>query len=76
MLRKCLLPWHEINDGLYSISGGVRAIPEAFIRLAQELGVEIMTGEEVIKINADDRGVTSVETKNKNYTRPISCRQY
>lgn len=54
-----LIPYYMIREGTYFPVGGVRAIPEAFERLALELGVEIRTGTRVGRIVGEDacRGV-------------------
>ncbi|WNQ10018.1 phytoene desaturase family protein [Paenibacillus aurantius] len=37
----------EASLGIYAVQGGTYAIPEAFVRLARELGVDIRTGGKV-----------------------------
>lgn len=42
-----MIPYLMVQEGVYYPEGGVAAIPEAFARLARELGVEFRTGKAV-----------------------------
>lgn len=44
-----LIPYYMLVDGVWWVEGGVGAIPAAFERLARELGVEILTGRDVVR---------------------------
>ncbi len=55
-----LIPYYMLRDGVYFPRGGVRAIPEAFRKLAVELGVEIKTGSRVTAVAGGDGRMTSV----------------
>ncbi len=43
-----LIPYFMLQDGVWYPKGGVGAIPEAFAKLAVELGVEIRTDSQVV----------------------------
>ncbi len=50
-----LIPYYMLTDGVYFPEGGVRAIPQAFQRLAQELGVQFRFGEAVQAVEGDGK---------------------
>ena len=54
----CGIAHMQTNDGVWYPVGGTRAVPEALEKLALELGVEVMTGAEVSRIDCtpDSRG--------------------
>jgi phytoene desaturase len=54
-----LIPYFMLQDGVWYPKGGVAAIPEAFARLATELGVEIRTGTQVVGFESADGRVRS-----------------
>jgi phytoene desaturase len=62
-----ILPFGEINYGLWIPKGGIYALVEAMTRLAVELGVEITTGNRVNRIRVDDGKVSGVETKDGQF---------
>lgn len=58
-----LIPYYMLREGVFFPKGGVRAIPQAFYRLARELGVEFrfnsrvkkfVTGEKVRAVELED----------------------
>ena len=60
----CGIAHMQTRDGIWYPMGGTRAVPEALGRLAAELGVEVVTGAEVVKIERGDGGrVTGVALK-------------
>lgn len=52
-----LIPYYMLRDGVYFPRGGVRAIPQQFYRLAQELGVEFRFNAEVCRVGGAMRFV-------------------
>lgn len=50
-----LIPYYMIREGVYTAKGGVRAIPEAFEKLARELGVEFRFGAKVTGLLGNKR---------------------
>ncbi|HLO97268.1 MAG TPA: phytoene desaturase family protein [Fimbriimonas sp.] len=57
-----LIPYYMLTEGVYFPKGGVRQIPIAFQRLAEELGVEFRFGVEVTKFEGDDRKLRALTT--------------
>jgi phytoene desaturase len=60
----CGIAHMQTNDGVWYPMGGTRAVPEALVKLATELGVELRPGTPVSRVllsDAQDR-VTGVET--------------
>jgi len=57
-----LIPYYMISGGVYYPQGGVSAIPNAFERLARELGVEFRFGERVHTVHRSGDQMTAVET--------------
>ena len=60
----CGIAHMQTNDGVWYPMGGTRAVPEALVKLATELGVEFRTGVGIRKIllNEPQDTVTGVET--------------
>ena len=59
-----LIPYYMLTDGVFFPEGGVRAIPVAFQKLAEELGVRFQFGTEVTSIDGKDRTMKSLGTSN------------
>ncbi|MBL8682066.1 MAG: phytoene desaturase [Myxococcales bacterium] len=55
-----LLPFTEINDGVFYTQGGLYEIPLALERLARELGVEFRYGSPVARLATNGHRVTEV----------------
>ncbi len=55
-----LIPYFMIRKGVFVPEGGVRAIPIAFRRLAEELGVAFRMGERVTAFQASGKRLDSV----------------
>jgi len=60
----CGIAHMQTEEGIWYPIGGTRAVPEALSRLAEELGVEIRTGVDVMRIVLQGGAVTGVETAN------------
>lgn len=58
----CSIAHMQTEEGIWYPVGGTRAIPEALGRLAEELGVEIHTGSDVLRIKTDGTRVVGVTT--------------
>jgi phytoene desaturase len=56
-----MIPYLMLEEGVWYPEGGVAAIPAAFARLAEELGVEIRRGAEVVKASVAGRTIRAVE---------------
>ncbi len=56
----CGIAHMQTNEGIWYPKGGTRAIPEAMIKLGQELGVSYVTGRQVKSINSQQGKVTGV----------------
>ena len=67
----CFFPWAEIDDGMYTVDGGVFGIVEGFVKLAKELGVAFVYEAEVTKLNYKDSLLKSVSTKKGLYDADI-----
>ena len=63
-----MIPYLMIQEGVYYPEGGVAAIPEAFERLARELGVEFQKGKATGLRRAGGRA-THVETGRRRADR-------
>ena len=59
----CGIAHMQTNDGVWYPMGGTRAVPEALAKLAGELGVEVVTGAEVARIDCAGGRVTGVTLK-------------
>ena len=55
-----LIPYYMLTDGVYFPEGGVRAIPKAFQRLAEELGVQFRFGESVKSVEGEGNSMKAV----------------
>ncbi|MGF1553766.1 MAG: phytoene desaturase family protein [Paracoccaceae bacterium] len=58
----CAIAQMQVGEGAWYPMGGTRAVPLALARLAEEMGVEIRTGEDVTAIVHDGEKVSGVET--------------
>ncbi len=56
----CGIAHMQTNEGIWYPMGGTRAVPLALARLASELGVEIIPGSKVHRIDHDGRRVTGL----------------
>ena len=56
----CGIAHMQTNEGVWYPMGGTRAIPAALSKLAGELGVEILTGANVHRIEHDGKRVTGI----------------
>jgi phytoene desaturase len=54
----------QTSGGVWYPIGGTRAVPVALARLARELGVDVITGAEVARVDHDGRRVTGLTLKN------------
>ena len=59
----CGIAHMQTNDGVWYPMGGTRAVPEALAKLAGELGVEVVTGAEVARIDCAGGRATGVTLK-------------
>lgn len=51
----------EMGLGSYGVEGGMRRLPEAMLRLAQDLGAEVRTSAPVQAIAVDAQGISGIE---------------
>ncbi|MEM9826805.1 MAG: phytoene desaturase family protein [Planctomycetota bacterium] len=58
----CSIAHMQTDEGIWYPIGGTRAVPEALAKLASELGVDIQTGVDVMKIKTAYDRVTGVLT--------------
>ncbi len=58
----CGIAHMQTDEGIWYPLGGTRAVPEALTRLAEELGVGIQTGTDVMRITTIGNQVTGVTT--------------
>jgi phytoene desaturase len=58
----CGIAHMQTDEGVWYPIGGTRAVPEALVKLATELGVEFRTDTKVEKILSDNCQVTGVRT--------------
>ncbi len=58
----CGIAHMQTEEGIWYPMGGTRAVPEALAKLATELGVEIRTTTDIMRIETDASGVTGVVT--------------
>jgi phytoene desaturase len=58
----CSIAHMQTDEGIWYPMGGTRAVPEALAKLAEELGVEIRTGVDVMRIQTSGNRVTGVIT--------------
>lgn len=64
-----LIPYYLLSEGVFYPKGGVGAIPQAFERLAREVGVQIKTGTRVTGVGTDGKNVTSILTGSGDKTK-------
>lgn len=57
----CGIAHMQTSEGIWYPMGGTRAVPEAMIKLATDLGVTFITGKQVLKITTASGRVTGVE---------------
>lgn len=57
-----LIPYYMLTEGVWVAEGGVRAIPQALMKLATELGVDFEFGTEVTSVETAGRQITQVKT--------------
>ncbi|MCG9896004.1 MAG: phytoene desaturase family protein [Fimbriimonadaceae bacterium] len=55
-----MIPYLMIRRGVWEVEGGVAAIPAAFAKLAEELGVEFEYGVDIVGREEDERRLTAV----------------
>ena len=58
----CGIAHMQTEEGIWYPMGGTRAVPEALLKLANELGVEIRTEVDVLRIVTEGNRVTGVST--------------
>ena len=58
----CGIAHMQTNEGIWYPLGGTRAIPLALLRLAEELGVEVRTETDILRIATSGKTVTGVIT--------------
>ncbi|MBX7165207.1 MAG: phytoene desaturase [Pirellulales bacterium] len=58
----CGIAHMQTDEGIWYPRGGTRAVPEALVRLAQDLGVELRTGVDVARIVVENGRATGIET--------------
>jgi phytoene desaturase len=60
----CGIAHMQTNEGIWYPMGGTRAVPDALIRLGQELGVRYVTGRQVRSIDSHSGRVTGITLDN------------
>lgn len=60
----CGIAHMQTNEGIWYPMGGIRAVPEALVKLGGDLGVNYITGEHVDKIDSKSGQVTGITLKN------------
>lgn len=55
-----LIPYYMFSEGVFYPKGGVRAIPEAFRKLAEDLGVRFVTDTEIVGYEKGRDGLSAV----------------
>ena len=58
----CGIAHMQVGEGVWYPMGGTRAVPEALMRLAEGLGVDLRPGVDVERITVEDGRATGVET--------------
>ncbi len=58
----CGIAHMQTDEGIWYPIGGTRAVPEALARLAEELGVDVRLGADVLRIATANNAVTGVVT--------------
>jgi len=65
----CGIAHMQTDEGIWYPVGGTRAVPEALTRLAEELGVDLRTGVDVLRIEQESGRVSGVETATGEHLR-------
>jgi phytoene desaturase len=68
----CAIAHMQEKEGVWYPMGGTRAIPEALIRLAGELGVEFRTETKIARIDVEGGRIRGVETSSGEY-QPLAA---
>ena len=63
----CAIAQMQAGEGVWYPMGGTRAIPEALLRLARELGVEFRTSTGISRIDVQENRVQGIETASGEY---------
>lgn len=58
----CSIAHMQTDEGIWYPMGGTRAVPEALMKLAQELGAKLYPNTDIAKINTSNGTVTGVTT--------------
>jgi phytoene desaturase len=58
----CAIAHMQTQEGIWYPRGGTRAVPEALVKLGEELGVEYRTETGIARVLVEARRVTGVET--------------
>lgn len=66
-----LLVSSEADQGVFAVQGGIYALVEALLKLAEELGVFVETDVDVTRIRVHDRRVQGVETTKGDYATSL-----
>ncbi|WYP28121.1 phytoene desaturase family protein [Alkalihalobacillus sp. FSL W8-0930] len=67
-----MIAYLELIQGVYYVKGGNPGIAEGFVTRAKELGVELYTNTEVVRIQVSNKKATGVELANGSH---VSCDQ-
>ncbi len=66
-----LIPHLEFNDGAFYPEGGISAIAQSLVKLAQELGVNFHYQEPALEILTQDKKATGVKTAKGIYSADV-----
>lgn len=66
-----MMNYADIVLGTWYPMGGMSMIVDAMVRVAEQQGVRILTGENVQKINVENGKAVSVTSNNKTYTTDV-----
>ncbi|MFK3937818.1 phytoene desaturase family protein [Alkalihalobacillus sp. NPDC078783] len=67
-----MIAYLELIQGIYYVEGGNPRIAEGFVKRAEELGVELYSNKEVIRIQVSNKKATGVELADGSH---VSCDQ-
>ena len=67
----CGIAHMQTTEGIWYPSGGTRAVPNALAKLATDLGVEFVTGKQVVQIRTSEGEVCGVEMQDGSV---VDCR--
>ena len=67
----CGIAHMQTDEGIWYPMGGIRAVPVALRKLAEELGVEFVTGSKVVRLTTEGQRVSGVVLENG---REVACR--